>query len=99
MVIDEGFRVHPEKTRVTRSGGSQKVTGLVVNGDGQPRIPREMKRNIRAALHNLANGKPLKEGESLESIEGYLAYIYMVEPELGARLFEKFAPFRQSESE
>ncbi|MEM7010270.1 MAG: reverse transcriptase family protein, partial [Verrucomicrobiota bacterium] len=43
-VADEGFKVHPDKTRISRSGGSQKVTGLVVNGNGEPRVPRETKR-------------------------------------------------------
>src|SRR5262245_21874664 len=32
VVEDEGFRVHEDKTRVSRSGGRQKVNGFVVNG-------------------------------------------------------------------
>ena len=95
FIEDEGFRVHPEKTRVNRKGGAQCVTGLSVNESGPPKIPRELKRRVRAQLHNLTLGKPFPEGESLESLEGYLAYIYMVEPELGAKMFEKFAPFRK----
>ena len=61
VVAAEGFRVNPEKTRVARSGGRQKVTGLVINGEGRPRVPRKLRRQLRAAIHNLKNGKPLKE--------------------------------------
>src|SRR5262249_27997020 len=39
IVEKEGFALHPEKTRVARSGGRQKVTGLVVNGVNPPRVP------------------------------------------------------------
>ena len=91
IVADEGFKIHGEKTRVARSGGSQRVTGLVVNGGEPPRIPRELKRRVRATLHNLANGKPLREEESLATLHGYIAYIYMVEPDLGQKLFKQFS--------
>ena len=90
IVTEEGFQVHPDKTRVSRTGGSQRVTGLQVNGKAPPRIPRQLKREMRAALHNLKSGKPLAEGESLESIQGYLAYITMVEPDLGRKMLEEF---------
>jgi len=90
IVADEGFRVHPKKTRVARKGGRQSVTGLVVNAVGgkeaAPRVPREIRREIRAVLHNLAQGKPLREGESLSRIAGYIAYVHMTDPVLGEKL-------------
>jgi hypothetical protein len=85
VVESEGFRVHPEKTRVARSGGRQRVTGLVVNGDGPPRVPRKLKRQLRAAVHNISNGKGLKDGETTERLLGYAAYVYMCDPKLGAK--------------
>ena len=88
VVEAEGFAVHPEKTRVSRSGGRQKITGLVVNGDAPPRVPRALRRQIRAAVHNLGQGQPLKEGESLARLEGYAAYISMTDPALGAKYLE-----------
>jgi hypothetical protein len=84
----EGFRVHPEKTRIARSGSRQRVTGLVVNGQGQPRVPRKLKRELRAAVHNLKRGKPLKEGESLARLTGYAAYIHMSDPKLGGAMLQ-----------
>jgi hypothetical protein len=86
VVADEGFQIHDAKTRVARSGGRQRVTGLVVNGTGPPRLPRQLRRQLRAAVHNLKKGRPLKEGESLERLAGYAAYIYMTDHELGAKL-------------
>jgi RNA-directed DNA polymerase len=91
IASDEGFRVHPKKTRVSRKGGRQKVTGLVVNGGGAPRVPREWKRQIRAAIHNLGRGKGLKEGETLGRISGYAAYIYMTDPVLGGKMLKQLA--------
>jgi hypothetical protein len=59
IVADEGFKTQPKKTRVVRSGSSQRVTGLVVNGPGTPRVPREVRRQQRAAAHHLGrSGDP-----------------------------------------
>lgn len=91
IAADEGFRVHPDKTNVARKGGRQKVTGLVVNGGGAPRVPRALKRQIRAAIHNVSRGKPLRDGDSLARITGYAAYVYMTDPTLGAKLLKQLA--------
>jgi hypothetical protein len=92
VVEEEGFTVHPDKTRVARSGGRQTVTGLVVNGaDASPRVPRKLRRQLRAAAHNLESGKPLKQGESLARLAGYAAYVYATDAKVGARLLESFA--------
>jgi hypothetical protein len=86
IVEAEGFQIHPEKTRIHRSGGRQQVTGLVVNGGQPPRVPRRLRRQLRAAAHNLRQGKPLKEGESETRLSGYAAYVYMTDRELGKEL-------------
>ncbi|MCK6517080.1 reverse transcriptase family protein [Myxococcota bacterium] len=87
VVKDEGFIVHPDKTRVARSGGRQAVTGLIINGDQGPRPPRELRRRVRAALHHLAQGKALPEGETVERVAGLIAYIRMTMPQEGERLY------------
>lgn len=91
IAADEGFRVHPKKTHVARKGQRQKVTGLVVNGAGAPRVPRETKRQMRAAIHNLAKGKGLKPGETVARIRGFAAYIHMTDARLGAKLLAQLA--------
>ena len=92
LVKDEGFIIHPTKTRVMRSGGRQKVTGLVVNTapDGQPeaRVPRKVVRALRAAIHNREHGKPGK-GESLEQLRGMAAYVHMCDPGKGAAFMKR----------
>lgn len=82
IVAKEGFEIHPEKTRVMRNAACQQITGLVVNGEGGPRVPRKRRRQIRAALHNLKNGKSLKDGESVSQLIGWIAFIHMTQPEL-----------------
>lgn len=94
VVEAEGFEVKDEKTRVHRTGGRQSVTGLVVNGEGRPRTPRKLRRQLRAAVHNLKAGKPLKEGESLARLLGYAAYVYMTDPALGKKLLGELVKFQ-----
>ncbi len=93
IVEDEGFTVNDKKTRIARTGSRQQVTGLVVNEKTGPRVPRATKRALRAAIHNLKQGKPLKEGETVATLQGHAAFIYMTEPELGAKLLGELAPF------
>jgi hypothetical protein len=91
----EGFRMHPDKTRVLRKGGRQVVTGLVVNeapkGASGARVPREVVRQLRAALHNREKGRPGKADESLEQLKGLAAFIHMTDPAKGRAFLERIA--------
>ena len=89
IVAEEGFEVNPQKTRFARTGARQTVTGLVVNGQNQPRVPRQMRRQLRAAIHNVSQGKPLKKGETLDTLRGYAAFIEMSNPDEGKKLREQ----------
>jgi hypothetical protein len=91
IVEAEGFRLHPDKTRVHRRGGRQQVTGLVINGGAAPRVPRKVRRLLRAATHNLRKGKPLKEGETVARLAGLAAYVYMTDQKLGAKFLAGLA--------
>jgi RNA-directed DNA polymerase len=93
IVADEGFVVHPDKTRILRPGERQEVTGMVVNGPEGPRVPRPVKRRLRAALHRLRQGLALPEGESLETLVGLAAHIHQAEPALGRALLEELGSF------
>ena len=46
----EGFTVNQEKFRVIRDSQRQMVTGIVVND--AVRVPRELRRELRAIIHN-----------------------------------------------
>lgn len=52
IAADEGFALHPDKTRRMPSHKRQRITGLVVN-DG-PNLPREEYDLLRAELHRLS---------------------------------------------
>jgi hypothetical protein len=86
IVEAEGFAVHPEKTAVARRGARQKITGLIVNGAAPPRVPREYRRQLRAAVHNRAAGKKSPTGDSQTTLAGAVAYVSMTDPRLGAAL-------------
>lgn len=91
IVNAEGFRIKGAKTRLHRTGSRQTVTGLVVNGDAAPRVPRKLKRQIRAAVHNLEKGKPLPEGESLARLQGHAAYVAMTDAARGREWLDRLA--------
>jgi RNA-directed DNA polymerase len=53
-----GYEVHHRrKLSVRRSHQRQQVTGLVVNGDGRARLPRETRRWLRAVQHRVATNR------------------------------------------
>lgn len=100
VVEEEGFAVHPAKTRILRGGRRQTVTGLVVNpapGRPQARVPRKVRRQLRAALHNRLQGKPGED--SLERLAGLAAYVYMTDPEEGRVYLDQVATIRQQARE
>lgn len=103
IVAAEGFAVHPAKTRVMRSGRRQKVTGLVVNALAEgtthvapARVPRKLRRLLRAALHNRAQGKA--GPESLDHLHGYAAYVHMTDATHGRPLLAQVAALREADA-
>ncbi len=93
----EGFALHPTKTEVLRRGNRQEVTGLVVNeapdGVAEARVPREVRRRLRAAIHNRERGKA-REGETLAQLQGLAAFVHMTDEALGRSLLARIAKLR-----
>lgn len=89
IVKDEGFRVHPDKTSIQGKGKRQEVTGLVVNNEGHPRVNREVRRMLKAAIHNQEQGKSFHEDENLEVLLGYASYIFSADPIEGREKIEQ----------
>jgi retron-type reverse transcriptase len=85
----EGFTVNEKKSRVMRRHAAQTVTGVVVND--KPSLAREELRRLRAILHRART-------EALEAqnrddrpnfrawLEGKIAFLSMVRPDVGAKL-------------
>lgn len=100
IVGGEGFTVHPSKTRIMRAGRRQKVTGLVVNapaagatGVPEARVPRKLRRLLRAALYNRAHGKA--GPESLDHLHGFAAYVHMTDAAHGRPLLAQVAKLKE----
>jgi retron-type reverse transcriptase len=96
-VKDEGFKVHPKKTRIMRKGRRQEVTGVVVNE--KVGAPRKEIRKLRAALHRI-DTKGLAGsswggvqhddgGDVIAAVLGYATFVRMVDPDKGGPLVEK----------
>jgi retron-type reverse transcriptase len=94
----EGFTINQDKFRVIRDSQRQVVTGIVVNDKLQ--VPRELRRELRAILHNIektsmeeqAKRHPKFQGNAgafKQYLRGIAAYLNMVQPEHGAALLKR----------
>ena len=91
IIKEEGFEIAPEKLRITGPGNRQEVTGLSVNT--RVAVPRRTRKNLRAALHHLQHNKPLTWGGepcALASLQGRLAFVASVQPDIGGHLLSQF---------
>ncbi|HUR53545.1 MAG TPA: reverse transcriptase domain-containing protein [Gemmataceae bacterium] len=78
---EEGYRVHGrKKLRIRRRHQQQRVTGLVVNAG--VRLPRRVRRWLRAVEHHLATGRPASL--TPEQLAGWRALGYMIDIQTGA---------------
>ena len=71
-------------------GRRQEVTGLIVNGPEDPRVPKERRRMLRAAL-NAQRGVSVEGGFALEQLIGHSAFVYSAHPDLGRGLLDAFS--------
>jgi retron-type reverse transcriptase len=90
---DEGFAVNHKKTRVQRRNMAQQVTGLVVND--RPGVGRKELRRLRAILHRARHeGLEQQNRQGRPNfrawLQGKIAFVNMVRPEVGARLKAEF---------
>ena len=94
IAVEEGFRVHPGKTRVRRRSQRQELTGLVVNS--RPAVPREEYDRLRAILHNAAThglAEANRDGHAdfAAHLAGRVAWVAHRHPSRAARLHEMLA--------
>lgn len=100
ILESEGFKVHPDKTRIMRGGGRQRVTGLIVNrSENVPpvRVPRETVRKLKAAIHNREHGRA-RPDESLAQLRGLAAFVFMLDEKRGAGFMERIDRLAAKES-
>lgn len=87
IIQDEGFILHPQKTKVMRSHQQQEVTGIVVNE--KPNLSRKKRKQLRATLFQIEkdglNGKHWQESDDvLRSLIGFVNYYNMIDPDKAA---------------
>ena len=71
IASDEGFVLHPEKTRRMPSHKQQRVTGLIVNET--PNLPRKAYDQLRAELHQLSRQSSVPRALK-EKLQGRVAW-------------------------
>ncbi|MBR1228913.1 MULTISPECIES: reverse transcriptase family protein [unclassified Bradyrhizobium] len=92
IVETEGFKVHPDKTRVMRRSTRQEVTGLTVNE--AVTVPRDLLRRYRAVLQQVEchgpAGKHFGPGKDvIRSLLGFGHFAMMVDPGSGTPLLQR----------
>ena len=86
---EEGFILHPDKTRIMKKGARHEVTGVVVNE--KPSVNRKELKNFRALLYQIK--KDGLEGKSwhgksenlISVIWGYANFIKMIDVDKGEK--------------
>lgn len=97
IVVDEGHALNARKTRVSRMGVRQAVTGIVVNE--HPNIPRSEYDQLKAILHRCAAGDPEAQNRGGHPdfhahLLGRIAWVASVNSHRGNMLRERFALIR-----
>lgn len=99
IVEDEGFVVHPEKTRVMRRGRRQEVTGLVVND--RLGVPKATIKQWRAVLFQIERDGPAGKRfgigtDVFASLTGFASFVAMVDPDRGRRMLDRVRTVAQA---
>ena len=93
IVKEEGFILHPDKTRIMKKGARHEVTGVVVNE--KPSVNRKELKRFRALLYQIEQsgleGKSWhgKSENLISVIWGYANFIKMVDEQKGAKFMEQ----------
>jgi retron-type reverse transcriptase len=93
IALAEGFALNAKKSRVQRRNRAQQVTGLVVND--KVSVPRKDVRRLRAILHRARTEGLLEQNREGRPnfrawLEGMIAYVRMVRPEVGEKLLKEY---------
>jgi RNA-directed DNA polymerase len=93
VVSDEGFKLHPDKTRCLPQHGQQRITGVVVNT--HLNVPRSDFDRLKACLHQCVYNGPA--GQNMENVPdfrahllGSIAWVRQLNPSRAAKLMRLF---------
>jgi RNA-directed DNA polymerase len=90
---DEGFTLHPDKTRCLPAHGQQRVTGVVVNT--KPNMPRRDYDRLKACLHQCtlhggASQNTTQMADFRAHLRGRIAWVHQLNPARAAKLQRLF---------
>ena len=66
------------------------------NGEGTPRVPKERRKMLKAALYNAQNGVTVENSLEFEQLLGHSAFVYMTDAEFGRQLLDGFGSITDS---
>ena len=94
IIRQEGFTVNPDKLKFRDKSKRQVVTSLVVNS-GEPNVPKEYKRELRAVIHNCIKYGPSSWAQTnMETFKRHLAgkisYVISINQQAGLKLLQEF---------
>jgi RNA-directed DNA polymerase len=100
VVAEEGFEVNGRKTCIMRRGVRQQLAGVVVNV--RTNVARREYDLLKAVLHNCRRHGPASQNRAGHAdfrghLAGRIAYVAMLHPERGRRLWEVFEQVRWAE--
>lgn len=90
------FKVARRKTSIMRSHRRQVVTGLVVNGTKEPRIPKPWRLKLRAEIYHLSFCDESQRRVAEQRIRSKIAYLRTTSPRHADRLQEHLTSTRSS---
>jgi hypothetical protein len=93
IALEEGFLVHPGKTRVMRKSIRQQAAGVVLNR--RPNVARPLFDRLKAILHNCVIHGPAGQNRDkipdfAAHLAGRIAHVGMLNPARGEKLRREF---------
>jgi hypothetical protein len=86
-----GLVVNEKKVKVLKKHQRQKVTGLVVNSEGQTSVERRKRMNLRAYVHHILTGKRDINTVNMSKLKGHISFIEMANPSQAIWFNQKLA--------
>jgi len=86
LAFPRGLSLNAAKTRRSSKRGRRRVTGITLGSDGKPHVGRQLKRKVRAMIHDWDALDPATRA----SLAGLIAYVAGFEPDFVNSLITKY---------
>lgn len=86
LTLPRALTINETKTRHSSRRVTRRVTGIVLGSDGKPYVGRQLKRRIRAMVHEIDTLDPTRRA----SLAGLIAYAAGFDPDFVNNLITKY---------